>query len=246
MCFSDFLRVYNKLFVAINFPPNYVGFRAHGTWVPHQESGGLPIHNSEEEFKAFPNNPQYYLQLRSPTKVFISLLQNDARLSGEKYPFSNSINKVCLIICTTDGRSRRVNGCEDIMEKTPISQRRDVSLELELQPGDYVIMPCTLSAEDKGDYCLEIYLKDTCTEENKDPSKPMKFANTIFEKSGGNPCKKYELIKEGRESQIEKVDPDKLAFMYHSFLYSIDADDEAQYESADQKQKAENDAYDNF
>lgn len=245
MCFSDFLKVFNKLFICINFPPSYVGFRAHGEWVKKSESGGLPIHNTPEEHRSFQNNPQYYLQVNSECKFFMSLLQNDGRLTGTKFPFANSVKKVCLVICKTKGKNR-IQDCGAIMEKTPICQRRDICLEMTLSKGDYIIMPCTLESTYEGNYCVEIYVKDSCTKDNAgNPNEPLEFQNIVFEKLGGRECT-YELIKEGRKSQITHTDQNKMNYIMSIIKTCINDEDTANYEEPIDPEEEEREKYDEY
>ena len=67
--------------------------------------------------------------------VTISLLQNDGRLNGEKFPFPKTINKVCLLIFKTQ-QKRRVTSLNNLLEKTLIVNRRDSILELDLKDED--------------------------------------------------------------------------------------------------------------
>ena len=58
-------------------------------------------------------------QLRNSTKVFMSILQNDGRLSGKQYPFDGKINKVCLLLFTTSVK-KPINNMNMLKEKTLI------------------------------------------------------------------------------------------------------------------------------
>ncbi len=79
MCFSDFRKIFNKLFVCIDFlPDSYVGVRFFDEWT-EQDSGGIPLNNTEDEFYKWASNPQYYLKLERDSDVSISLLQKDGK-----------------------------------------------------------------------------------------------------------------------------------------------------------------------
>lgn len=247
MCFEDFLRVYNKLFICINFPPSYVGFRAHGKWIVGKESGGLPLTGSQPEWQSFFKNPQYYLQINNfeGKNVYISLLQDDGRLLEPKFPFPNSVKKACLIICKVNSKNR-VEQCVPFLSQTPISQRRDISLEVKLDKGEYVIMPCTMYGKDGGNYCLEIFLEDNCNDPIVGRSaEPPQFDNCAFEKLGGIDCE-YELITEGTPSQMQKVEQDKKDFMMAQLKKCLTADDTQQYGSEIDEEEKENMKYDEY
>jgi len=79
MCFSDFRKIFNKLFVCIDFPDSYVGIRCNDEWTEN-DSGGIPLNNTEEEFFRWAQNPQYYMKLEKDSDVSISLLQKDGNL----------------------------------------------------------------------------------------------------------------------------------------------------------------------
>lgn len=247
MCFEDFLRVYNKLFICINFPPNYIGFRAHGKWIVGSESGGLPIRGTPEEMKSFLKNPQYYLQINDyeGKHVYMSLLQDDGRLVDKKFPFPNAVRKVCLVICRVNGKGP-VENCGQIMDKTAISQRRDLSMDIHLDKGHYVVMPCTLNSTDGGNYCLEIFLEDTCPNETVGRTRdPPEFDKTVFEKIGGLDCE-YEIVTEGRPSQLQKVEQDKIDFMMAQFQKCIGSEDEAEYGEEMNEEQKENARFDEY
>lgn len=246
MNFSEFLRIFNKLFICIDFPPSYIGFRAHGKWIKNRESGGLPISGTVAEFRSFPNNPQYYLKLNDKKKVFINLLQNDGRINGESFPFSNSNKKICLLVCKTDNE-KRINDCNDILDKTSISQRRDIGLDIELDAGEYVIMPCTMKAEFEGEYHLEIFVEDSFKYDynDNDIEGQIELEHTLFKKLGGDSCK-YEIISEGRYNQIHKAEDRKINFMLAQFKNCIADDDDVQYENKPTPEEIEKDYFDNY
>lgn len=167
MCFSDFRKLYTKIFVSIDFPPSFVGFRFYDKWT-EEESGGLPINNTEQEFKSWANNPQYYINIKKSTVVFISLLQNDGRLTKSKFPFPEATRKACLIISKVQGK----NSLEAFDDKktfliSPVRQHRENSLYTILPKGEYVISCCILKQGEIGSFCLQIYLEDNLLEKNK-------------------------------------------------------------------------------
>lgn len=79
MCFSDFRKIFNKLFVCIDFPDSFVGVRFADEW-SENESGGIPVNNTEDEFLKWAQNPQYYMKLEKDSDVSISLLQKDGKI----------------------------------------------------------------------------------------------------------------------------------------------------------------------
>lgn len=229
MCFSDFRRIFNKLFICVNFPPDYIGIRYHGKWTK-TESGGLPINNTKKEYEDFANNPQYYLEKENDGTVFISLLQNDGRLTGTKFPFPNAVRKACLLVFKTKNK-QRVTDLSGLIDKTLIVQRRDLNLELNLPRGEYIIMPSTLKKGEVGDFVIEVYLEDKIISKGRkgEPFSFDRLKNTNMEKLGGEPAE-VELIQNDRAEEINNVLEYKKEFMFAQFQNCLKDDDDANYE----------------
>ena len=223
MRFSDFRKIFNNIFFCQNFPPSYIGVRFYDRWTA-QNSGGLPISNTEQAFRDFFLNPQYYFEIKKPGKVIICLLQNDGRLYGEKFPFQNYVKKVCLLVFKTKNQ-RPIDSFDDHVSQTVIAQRREICLELDLQPGKYIAIP---SLKDKKDYTtfnLEFYFEDVLlsnTQDNKFDFKQLKY--TYIKKLGDNP--KCELINEYIASEVKMASKNKLDFIISEFQYSLKREEE--------------------
>ena len=218
MRFSDFRKIFNNIFFCQNFPPSYIGVRFYDKWT-NKNSGGLPIHNTEKEFRDFFLNPQYYFELKKPGKVIICLLQNDGRLYGEKFPFQKYVKKVCLLVFKTKNDSP-IDNFDGHVDQTVIAQRREICLELDLQAGKYIAIP---SLKDKKDYTtfnLEFYFEDVLlsnTKNNKFNFNQLKY--TYIKKLGDNP--KCELINEYIASEVKMASKNKLDFIISEFQYSL-------------------------
>lgn len=217
MCFSDFRRIYNKIFVCVNYPPNYVGIRYHASW-NELETGGLPINNRPEEIRDFANNPQFYFSREKDGMVHISLLQNDGRLTGTKFPFANTVRKACLLLFKANGK-KRITNLNNLLDKTLIVQRRDLSLEMKLPRGEYIIVPSTLTKGEKGEFSIEIYAEDKI---NKGSNKSdgqfdiKRLSYTYLEKLGGQPGK-LELANIDTQEKYDEATENKKNFMYSIF-----------------------------
>ena len=234
MCFSDFRNIFNKLFICKSFPPNYIGLRIFGQWTS-KETGGLPINARQE--KTFYNNPQYYMERKIDGMVTISLLQNDGRLNGEKFPFPKTINKVCLLIFKTQ-QKRRVTSLNNLLEKTLIVNRRDSILELDLKKGNYVIIPSTYDNGKTGDYCLEFHFEDKLLEgsEIEGVNKIICLKNTVIEKLNGENAR-WEIISEFIASKSKKETTNKEQFIIQKFKDIIKDDDDYEYGSNNNKKR---------
>ena len=223
MRFSDFRKIFNNIFFCQNLPPSYIGVRFYDKWTKNN-SGGLPIGNTEREFRSFFLNPQYYFEIKKPGKVIICLLQNDGRLYGEKYPFQKYVKKVCLILFKTMNDSP-IDNFDNHVDQTVIAQRREISLELNLQAGKYIAIP---SLKDKNDYTsfnLEFYFEDELLYNTKNDLfdfKQLKY--TKIKKLGDNP--KCELINEYIASEVKMASKNKLDFIISEFQYSLKREEE--------------------
>ena len=58
--------------------------------------------------------------------------------------FGETVKKVCLLLFRTVGK-KRVNSFNNLLDKTLIVQRRDLSMEKDLEKGEYIIIPSTLT-----------------------------------------------------------------------------------------------------
>ena len=54
--YQNFRDIYNRLFVAIDFPAEWCGVRYKSQWTP-QTCGGLPLEGTKEAFVRFAKNP---------------------------------------------------------------------------------------------------------------------------------------------------------------------------------------------
>ena len=219
MRFSDFRKIFNNIFFCQNFPPNIIGVRFYDKWTK-ENSGGLPLHNTRQEFIDFFTNPQYYFQISKPGKIIICLCQDDVRLHGAKFPFEEYIKKVCMVVFKVKDEMV-IDSFDGRIDQTVIAQRRDLSIELNLEKGSYIVIP---SLKDKGvcaNFYLEFYFEDELisnTKNNKFSFDQFKY-NTIIKKLG-QPVK-CELINEYIASEVKMTSKNKLDFIISAFQYSI-------------------------
>ena len=223
MRFSDFRKIFNNIFFCQNFPPNFYGVRFYDEWTK-ENSGGLPLHGTNEEFKNFFKNPQYYFQIKKSGKIIISLLQNDGRLYGAKFPFPEYVKRVCLLVFKAKGENP-LNSFDGRIDQTVIAQRRDLSLELNLEKGSYIAIP---SLKDKGEcatFKMEFYFEDELlqnTKNNKFSFDQLKY--TTIKRLGGS--EKCELINEYISSEVQMASQNKLDFIMSAFQYSLKNNEE--------------------
>jgi len=72
MDYQSFRDVYNRLFVAIDFPEQWSAVRFHSKWTP-TTCGGLPLEGTEEAMVRFAMNPQYLFCPINDCELFVSL-----------------------------------------------------------------------------------------------------------------------------------------------------------------------------
>lgn len=60
MNYESFRQVYDKLFVAQDFPDEWCAVRFSSGWT-QATSGGLPIENTDEARERYAKNPQYLI-----------------------------------------------------------------------------------------------------------------------------------------------------------------------------------------
>ena len=169
--------------------------------------------------------------------VTISLLQNDGRLNGEKFPFPKTINKVCLLIFKTQ-QKKRVTNLNNLLEKTLIVNRRDSILELNLNKGAYIIIPSTFDYGKTGDYCLEFHFEDKLFPGNEIEgiNKINCIKNTVIEKLGGENAR-WEILSEFIASKTNKEKTNKEQFIIQKFKDIIKDEDDYEYGNNRNKKK---------
>ena len=157
MTYEDWLKHYNKLYVGRVFSEKWQKYSIDGKWGGKTAGGPAPsqIDRDEEtsqnikldsDDKWF-NNPQYRITVYKKTQVFISLMQEDQKLSGKPYMPCNF-----LVVKTNDKRNRIWEKDKDevIAEAADGLQRfgqREITRDIVLEPSEgkkqvnYVIIP---------------------------------------------------------------------------------------------------------
>ena len=218
MRFSDFRKIFNNIFFCQNFPPNYIGVRFHDEWTK-ENSGGLPFNNTRQEMADFFTNPQYFLQLNKQGKIIINLLQNDGRLYGAKFPFEQYVKRVCLIVFKTKNEMP-VDSFDGRVDQTFITRRRDLSMELNLDKGQYIVIPSLATKGECTTFKMEFYFEDQLISNTKNNNFNFnQLKNVYIKRLGGNV--KCELINEYIASEMKMTSKNKLDFIISAFQYSI-------------------------
>ena len=239
MCFSDFRKIFNKIYICVNYKPSFIGIRMYSKWT-QVDSGGLPINNTPQEYADFPKNPQYYFTMQKEGKMYINLIQNDGRLTGARYPFSNSVKKAILILFSTKN-GKKVENLNNKITMTEIIQNRIINLEINLQKGEYIVMPATMEKGQYADYCLEFFFEDKLKGKSKKGENFNfdRLQNVKIKKLGGENVEKIELVDISLASEISDTSENKKQMMYSIFQNCLSNDDNVNY--GDTKGVANND-----
>lgn len=104
--YSSWRHIFNKLFIAIDFPDDWWAVYYDGTWTK-ENSGGIPLKPTEETKKKYAKSPQYILEVhdKKPVEFFLSLSQPDGRKKDpdgdpgySSFPFADRLNCICVAI----------------------------------------------------------------------------------------------------------------------------------------------------
>ena len=223
MNYTDFLKIFSRIFICRSFPPTYIGVRISDN-LP-KRSGGLPIGENPE--KNFLRNPQYYLNLKKETKIFIHLSQTDARLIGgniEKYPYIN-INKYITILIFETKEKKLKNDMSDIKGEISIELSRDICREEILPKGEYIIIPSTKDKNESKEviqFFLEFYFMGNKLESVNNNG--VIFENISIEKLGGKPGQ-IEIINDFNFINSKEPNENKMNFMLKNLKYYLQDED---------------------
>mmetsp|Transcript_35994 Transcript_35994/g.93636 ORF Transcript_35994/g.93636 Transcript_35994/m.93636 type:complete len:736 (+) Transcript_35994:1006-3213(+) len=154
MAWEDVLEIFSVIEVCRLFSSDWNVVHRRGRWVGESAAGP---YNSPWWF----NNPMFTLRLPRgrKTKVFISLTQEDARMTKHW----KQHNAAMAIVVTTEEQvksGRRLHSEQLCAHSLPYTSSRDVSIMTVVElDGDhkYVAMPNTYSAGKEGEFLLSIY-----------------------------------------------------------------------------------------
>ncbi len=154
-------KIYNNLFLCIDFPDEWNGVRFIGNWT-EQSAGGTPIKGGKEACDQWAINPQYIMEIvEKETNFFVSLGQPDGRLiPGLVYPFEENIHPVVFSIIWLDPEEEELKTFPLKGKKKKLSmikEYREISMRMKLKKGRYAIVPSTKFPGLLGTYYLNIY-----------------------------------------------------------------------------------------
>lgn len=161
--FASWRDVYNRIFVANDFPDDWWAVRFSSEWTASC-SGGLPLERTPAANKRFATNPQYMFAPEQDCEVFISLAQPDGRQeapdgSYSKYPYKDRIVSAMLCVFELPAGASRLEEYTKPMAKSTPKVLHEISLRLHLKAGTkYVIVPSPRTAGTLGRFFLSLYM----------------------------------------------------------------------------------------
>lgn len=209
-----------------------------------EESGGLPVKNTQPEFVSWAKNPQYYLKLNKDTTIYLALLQPDGRMTKSKFPYPETTKKACIVISKALGK-KKLNqfGETEPIFISPVRQHRENSVFRTLPAGEYIISLCCLVQGDTGVFCFEIYVEDSFVDSNYDETNfTKKFKNTFIERLG-NSSVKAKLMTETSVEEIQELNQKKKIFMYQQFKTMLTRNDKLTHQLKKKAKKEEEDYF---
>ena len=232
--YASWRDVYNRIFVANDFPDDWWAVRFSSEWTPTC-SGGLPLERTPEAYARFAENPQYLFAPNEDCELFVSLAQPDGRQETaegnySKFPYKDRIVSAMLCVFELCQRSDRSN-CEEEnsgRERTPGADMleaygpplakstpkvlHEISLRLELKAGKrYVIVPSPRAKGTVGKFFLSLYmncqLHDVDIRRLNDPNDRYEHIMEEYEKNDSRvPKWKVEWVRENLDTMIGKND----------------------------------------
>ena len=225
MCFSDFRNIFNKVCVSLSFPMSTIGIRFFSGWT-QTECGGLPKNGGN--FNVVLQNPQFYISVERDTKMFIALTQKDGRLSGDTFPFQNVIFPIMFFVFETRGQNR-LKSVTNVVGQTPVSYIKINSLEVNLNRGEYIVIPTTYDKGKISEFSMDFYFDDELIGDvgNEEFTfDKVKYTNIV--KLGG-PESKPTIIREFTSEATVTASKAKLEFMFAQFQNCLRDDDNVDY-----------------
>jgi calpain, invertebrate len=196
--YKNFRDIYNKLFVAIDFPDEWCGLRFESQWTK-ETCGGLPLKNTEAEKLRFANNPQYLVAPTEDTEMFISFTQPDGRVrdtdgSYSTFPYKDRIHMAMLLVMKLDENEDIIETYEKskvkYMEKPAVLH--ELSLRMKMKAGEkWVIVLSPKMHGLEGRYELSLYVN-------------CKLFSIDIRRLNG-PREQYSFIAEEYEKNVNKL-----------------------------------------
>lgn len=149
MSFEDFTAQFDDIYVCRFFDA------VHG-WVAHApvlgEWKGLSAGGCTN-FSSVVNSPQYIVDVSVPMSIVLMLAQADTRGTDQE------LKAISVELYDNEGQRVRKRHCGQLVSSNPESYifRREVSLEVSLQPGRYTALFSAFNRGDETSYTIRMY-----------------------------------------------------------------------------------------
>lgn len=154
MCFEDFIEIWTTIQVSYKFGPNYTALLFKNAWVG-QSAGGCP----KDGHPNWTSNPQYSFKVDKKSNFSIHVTQRDGRLEASKkvtFPYSNIVWSIGIAIFKTKS-DQPLSGYGEMLPPKSLTNSRNFSQNVELEPGYYIIMPFTMQQRQEGEFLFRVY-----------------------------------------------------------------------------------------
>ena len=181
MTFSDFHASFNKIYVCKIFPPTWQQYSITDSWEDKTAGGPYPpmIDRDEEDVDSrikndtnekWFNNPQYRISVEKKTTVYISLMQEDEKISKRAYI---PVNFLLVRVHSKKDRLWEVDRDDIVLEAATGGQvfaQREITKTVKLYPTynkrkvHYILVPNTVGESKKDEerpFILRIFASET-------------------------------------------------------------------------------------
>lgn len=160
MSYDDWFEHFSHIFVAIDFPSNWIGNRASATWDP--QLGG------NRNTKTWPSNPKFKLTLTEKCNVFVGLNIEDTRLThGQLYyntplqgvPMSFDVIQETQVEIESKDRAMIPKSLDPDGSETqqPPYFYQSMQTYTCLEAGEYILIPSLYKRGKSGTFFLETF-----------------------------------------------------------------------------------------
>ena len=147
MSFEDFVREFRNLYICRIFPETWSATGLASAW-SGASAGGC------SNFDTCKNNPQFLLEISVPTQTFITVAKDMLNASDVEHI-------AFFVFVSKDGGASKIDpqyarAGDRVGSSGKYSPLREVSAELKLKPGKYVIVPTTFKAGQEGEFVVAV------------------------------------------------------------------------------------------
>ena len=172
MSFKDFLEHFDRLEIC-HFEPGCLNHEPalewtvsafDGEWVKNVSAGGC-----RNYLESFHHNPQYEVNIEGPTEVsaIMSLMQKYHRSRKNRGEGCLNIGFIVYRLSEEDLKQKPLGKSffESNMSAYRVTfiNKRDVTLRVTLEPGQYLIVPSTFEPNKEGGFLMRVFSETCCS-----------------------------------------------------------------------------------